>query len=619
MNGIILASILLRIAGVGYSLVLLKRSGDRRFGFFTVLLAFMAARQVLTVAGTTGTGLEELPGLVVSGLAILTIHYLDRYVHEEHRIKRELQDTNEELTIFKKAVEHAGHGIFVTDPDGTITYANPAIESVTGYEPDEVVGENPRLWKSGEHDQSFYEEMWATICDGDVWDGEIINENASGEFRWVDTTIAPVTDGGEIEHFVAVDTDVTDRKERQLRIEDQNERLGRLNRMNELLRDVNRRVVTTTKRETLEETVSERFVSDPWVVSTAVVDRTASGRLRTRYVTGDETAIDAILEDTEEAISTLTAAVDHGRTMVSEQVTALSNDDITGDTVGVVPLSYRDRNYGALVVVTESSKLFEIIDHELRTELGDTIGSAINAAERRRELVDDRVTELTFAIEDADAPPFELAAATESDVHLTRTTTDGNGQRIVFLKVDDVDAETAMAAAASISNFSDPTLVSAADGACLLRFVASDTLADTLACHGATLEALHVESDTGDGEIIIDTPVGNDVLPVVEALSSRFDSCELVGRQEREPTIDTAEGFRGELQADLTDRQLEALRTAHLAGYFEWPREHSGEDVAAMMGVCQSTYMQHLRAAERKLTTNLFGDERTSDRRPAVA
>ena len=619
MNGIIVASILLRIAGVGYSLVLLKRSGDRRFGFFTVLLAFMAARQVLTAAGPTGAGLEELPGLVVSGLSLLTIHYLDRYVDEEHRIKRKLQDTNEELTIFKKAVEHAGHAIFVTDPDGTITYANPAIETVTGYEPDEVVGKNPRLWKSGEHNQSFYENMWETICDGDVWDGEIINENAAGELRWVDTTIAPVTDDDRIEHFVAVDTDVTERKERQLRIEEQNERLGRLNRMNELLRDVNRRVVTATKRETLEETVAERFVSDPWVVAAAIVDRTASGRLRTRYVTGDGAAIDAIVGDTGEAASTLTAAVDHGRTMVSEKVAALSDDETGGDTVGVVPLAYRERNYGALVVVTETSNLFEIIDHDLRTELGDTLGSAINAAERRRELVDDRITELTFTVEDSRAPPFELAAETESDVHLTRTTTDGNGERVVFLKIDDVDAETAMEAATVISTFRNPTVVSEADGACLLRFVASETLADTLACHGATLEALHVDADTGTGEIRIETPVGNDVLPVVEALGSRFESCELVGRQEREPPVDTAEGFRGELEADLTDRQLEALQTAYLAGYFEWPREHSGEDVASMMGVCQSTYMQHLRAAERKLTTNLFGDDTGTKRNVAVA
>ncbi|MFB6159670.1 MAG: PAS domain-containing protein [Haloferacaceae archaeon] len=186
VNAVILASIALRLVGVGYSGLLLFRSDDRRFGFLTVMLALMATRQVLSAQSTT-TPLEELPGLVVSVLAVLTVYYLSSYVDEERRI-------TERLEGFRKAVEHAGHAIFLTDTDGTIEYANPAVESVTGYEPAEVVGENPRLWKSGEHDEAFYAEMWEAITSGTVWDGEIINRRKSGSLCWVDMTIAPVTD-----------------------------------------------------------------------------------------------------------------------------------------------------------------------------------------------------------------------------------------------------------------------------------------------------------------------------------------------------------------------------------------------------------------------------------------
>jgi len=601
VNAIILASVALRLAGVGYSLVLLRRSGDRRFGFLTVLLVFMTARQVLTALGPTGTGLEEFPGLVVSGLAVLTIHYLGRYVDEEAAIKRELRELNDELAVFEKAVEHAGHAIFFTDPDGTITYANPAIETVTGYAPETVVGQNPRLWQSGEQDDEFYDRMWKTITDGEVWDDEIINQDASGELRWVDVTIAPVTDGDDVERFVAVETDVTDRKERQLRIEEQNERLSRLNRVNELLRDVNRRLVTATTREDVEEAVADRFADDPWVVTAGVVGRTASGRLRVRYATADADALETLVDSGNEAAATIAAGVDHGRTGVAERVTGAADVE----SVGVVALSYRDTTYGALVLGVRDATLFEVLRHDVRVELGETVGSAINAAERRRELVDERVTELTFSIDDAADPLFDLAAETACDVELTRTTTAGDDDRVCFVSVSGTDSEAVVDATEAVDGLSDPTVVSATDDECLIRVAMAEPLADTLATYGATVASLTVDADEATGRLVVDVP-GGDVRPVVQALDGRFEMCTLVSRQDRERPVETADRFRDRLTTALTDRQLEALRTAHLAGYFEWPREHSGQEVADIMDISQSTYMQHLRAAERKLTAALF-------------
>jgi hypothetical protein len=74
MNPILLVSVVLRLLGASYSLLLLSRSNDRRFGFLTLMLSFMALRQLLTMQ-TGRTGVEELPGLVVSVLAVLTVYY----------------------------------------------------------------------------------------------------------------------------------------------------------------------------------------------------------------------------------------------------------------------------------------------------------------------------------------------------------------------------------------------------------------------------------------------------------------------------------------------------------------------------------------------------------------
>jgi len=86
MNWIIALSIGLRLLGVGYSVLLLARTRDRRFGFLTLLFSFMTLRQLLT-AQTASTGLEELPGLVVSALTLLTVYYLSEYVTEEDALK----------------------------------------------------------------------------------------------------------------------------------------------------------------------------------------------------------------------------------------------------------------------------------------------------------------------------------------------------------------------------------------------------------------------------------------------------------------------------------------------------------------------------------------------------
>ncbi|MFB6071624.1 MAG: PAS domain S-box protein [Halobacterium sp.] len=132
----------------------------------------------------------------------------------------------EQLRVFRRIVEHGGHSIVVTRPDGTIEYVNPQFEAQTGYDRSEVVGENPRVLSSGEHDDAFYADLWETILDGDVWRGELVDERRDGTRFWVDQTIAPVTDEtGEVEHFVAINRDVTDLKEYEAELERKNERL----------------------------------------------------------------------------------------------------------------------------------------------------------------------------------------------------------------------------------------------------------------------------------------------------------------------------------------------------------------------------------------------------------
>jgi len=122
----------------------------------------------------------------------------------------------QDLRQLRRAIEATPHGIFLTDRAGRIEYANPAFEAMTGYTEKEVRGRNPRVLKSGEHDEAYYRDLWETITDGDVWRAQIVNERKSGELYHAHQTIAPITeDDGTVSAFVSIQTDVTGREERQ--------------------------------------------------------------------------------------------------------------------------------------------------------------------------------------------------------------------------------------------------------------------------------------------------------------------------------------------------------------------------------------------------------------------
>jgi PAS domain S-box-containing protein len=83
-----------------------------------------------------------------------------------------------------------------------IQYVNPAFEKITGYNIKEVIGKNPRILKSGEHNNETYKELWSNILEGKEWTGELINKKKNGELYWSDVTISPIIDeNNEILHL----------------------------------------------------------------------------------------------------------------------------------------------------------------------------------------------------------------------------------------------------------------------------------------------------------------------------------------------------------------------------------------------------------------------------------
>ena len=117
----------------------------------------------------------------------------------------------QDLTLFKKAAEGSEKAIFITDPDGTIGYVNPVFERMTGYTASEATGRNPRILKSGQHDDAFYADLWEQITAGDVWEAELTNQTKHGELFEVSQKIIPAMGKhGKITQFVAIMQDISE-------------------------------------------------------------------------------------------------------------------------------------------------------------------------------------------------------------------------------------------------------------------------------------------------------------------------------------------------------------------------------------------------------------------------
>lgn len=129
------------------------------------------------------------------------------------------KQAEEEVIKLQKAIENTKASVVITDRDGKIEYANPYFSYSTGYSREEYTGKNPRILKSGYHSKEFYTEFWNTINSGQTWEGEFYNRKKNGQFYWENAIVSPVMSSkNEINHFVAIKTDITSVKKINLEL-----------------------------------------------------------------------------------------------------------------------------------------------------------------------------------------------------------------------------------------------------------------------------------------------------------------------------------------------------------------------------------------------------------------
>lgn len=104
-----------------------------------------------------------------------------------------------------RAMDEIHNGIIITNPDGTIIYVNRYISDLSGHSSNELIGQNPRIFKSGQQSSAFYKRLWDTIRNGKKWSDIIINKRKDGTCWSEQLMITPITDeDGTIEYFISI-------------------------------------------------------------------------------------------------------------------------------------------------------------------------------------------------------------------------------------------------------------------------------------------------------------------------------------------------------------------------------------------------------------------------------
>jgi diguanylate cyclase (GGDEF)-like protein/PAS domain S-box-containing protein len=129
------------------------------------------------------------------------------------------KEAGDRLRQLSVAVEQSPASVVITDLSACIVYVNARFTEVTGYSSSEALGQNPRMLHSRLTPQSTFTKLWKTLNSGNVWRGEFINQRKNGDIYWEEAQIVPVKSAdGSVTHYVAVKTDITDRKQQEDRV-----------------------------------------------------------------------------------------------------------------------------------------------------------------------------------------------------------------------------------------------------------------------------------------------------------------------------------------------------------------------------------------------------------------
>ncbi|WP_458206965.1 PAS domain S-box protein [Haladaptatus sp. NG-SE-30] len=541
-----------------------------------------------------------------------------RNITERRKRERELRRERDRT---RQVLETSPIGILILDSQGQFIDANDRAGGILGLPEQEITERtyDDARWNATDEDGNSISSdelpFARAMATGEpLYDSIISVERPDGIRIWLSVNTAPVFDSeDEVAEVVASIADITDRRERERELRQQRDELETLNRINELVREVIRELVAAASREEIEETVCNYLADSDlyrfaWVSEYDIVE----DGLVARAKAGDDEGFQELIGemaagDWERPATTVLETGEHLVVRdISESSVFPERLRVEGSQRGLhsgiaVPLSYGQTTYGVLVVYATRPDAFTEREAAGFEALGELVGFVIDAVESKRLLHADRVVELEFRVTNDASFLVSLSRQFDATCILEELIPAQSGTLLEYVRVEGVPTQMVLHHAEQ----SDAIGHIRALGNSLFEItIIESSPILSLIDHGASIR--NATAERGEARIIADVPPDADVRSTAEALAAAFPTTELVGKRDRGRPVRTVEESWVELENDLTERQLAALRTAYVAGYFEWPRESTAEDVAEALGVTPATLHQHVRKAEQKLLTAFF-------------
>ncbi|WP_267641125.1 PAS domain S-box protein [Haloarchaeobius amylolyticus] len=399
-------------------------------------------------------------------------------------------------------------------------------------------------------------------------------------------------------------------REREAELREANDELARLNQLNDVIRNVDKALVRSTDEQAIAQAVCAELTAASFVGHAWFGVPTGDGGVEVLdYDGGDSEFVSRVTELVTSADDAPAAVAMRTQepVVVSSILDESSCSEIRQSALrrgyrGLVsiPVTHRNTVYGVLEVYLTGPDIVNETSVEVLSELGDTIGYASSAIERRRGGVGLEVVEVAIELDDVEDVVTSLAVA--SDCSAVVTDLVGQADRwLVYVEPSDPEAFAAVAnerlSVTNVERVDDDELELTVD-----QFQPGEILSE----YAGTFVRYEVGPEYAT--LTAQLPAQFDIRSLVEDLQSLSSRVQLVRKEH--VTDDPENGMRL-LSASLTDRQTEVLKVAFNRGYFNWPRDSTGEEIAAALGISPPTFHQHLRKALLRLLRSCLSGKPT--------
>lgn len=527
-------------------------------------------------------------------------------------------DVREYVNQLETIVESSPNALFVKDTDGQYEFANAAATELLDREKADIVGATDKAvfgeesaFEIRRHEQYVLEtETTQTFRE------TLPTANGQGVFE---TTRAPYYDAeGSLAGTACIFRNVTERRVRERALENQRDELVTLDRINEVAQQIIRTLIGEPSREEIEQAVCERLADSElyqfaWI-GEPDPSRTGLSGLVQSNLDDRARALVETLDVSEDTDGPVPSAYYTGETQVvtnvreEESLSKARREKLleSGVRSGIaVPIRYGDTTYGVLTVGSDRPSGFSAREADAFDVLGDVIGFAIGAVKHRRLALSDTVFEVELRLTNSDSFYVAVSERLDCTIRLEGMAPGPSGNLLFYNTVRGAEINELQSFATEWDAVEGIRLVNDRGDGSLVEFnMSGASLVLTLSEYGAkTRDAI---SENGEVRIVAELPSDANVRNVVEYVQTKFPGVELVAKRKTERNLQPPREFRQDLTDRLTDAQRTALRASYFAGYYEWPRDSTAEEIADSLDISSPTFHQHIRKAQQQLLDAFF-------------